>query len=74
MAELPRRFPTPWPPDNVPGGCVVRDAAGQTLACLYGRETEAEARQGKSTHERRAATNCRRRRAAAGALGKSYRA
>jgi hypothetical protein len=47
MAEPPRRFPTPWPPDNVPGGCVVRDATGQTLACLYGRETEADARQAK---------------------------
>jgi hypothetical protein len=45
MAEPPRRFPAPWRADKVPGGYVVRDASGQALARLYGRETEADARQ-----------------------------
>jgi hypothetical protein len=31
----------------VPGGYVVRDATGQALAYLYGRETEVDARQAK---------------------------
>jgi hypothetical protein len=31
----------------VPGGYVVRDASGQALAYLYGRATEADARQAK---------------------------
>jgi hypothetical protein len=39
--------PTPWHADKVPGGYVVRDAAGQALAYLYSRENEAEARQAK---------------------------
>jgi hypothetical protein len=43
----PRRFPPPWRADKVPGGYVVRDATGQALAYLYGRETEADARQAK---------------------------
>jgi hypothetical protein len=47
MAEPPRRFPAPWRADKVPGGYVVRDATGQALAYLYGRETEADARQAK---------------------------
>jgi hypothetical protein len=42
-----RRFPTPWRSDRVRGGYVVRDATGQGLAYLYGRETEADARQAK---------------------------
>jgi hypothetical protein len=28
----PRRFPSPWHADPMPGGYVVRDANGQTLA------------------------------------------
>jgi hypothetical protein len=47
MAEPPRRFPTPWRADKVPGGYVVRDATGQALAYIYSRETEADARQAK---------------------------
>jgi hypothetical protein len=43
MAESPRRFPSPWRADPMPGGYVVRDANGQALAYLYGRETEADA-------------------------------
>jgi hypothetical protein len=45
MAESPRRFPTPWRADTIPGGYVVRDANGQSLAYIYSRDNEAEARQ-----------------------------
>jgi hypothetical protein len=45
MPDPPRRFPTPWHADKIPGGYVVRDANGQALAYIYSRETEAEARQ-----------------------------
>ena len=47
MAESPRRFPTPWRADPMPGGYVVRDANGQALAYLYSRDNEAEAWQAK---------------------------
>jgi hypothetical protein len=29
MPDPPRRFPTPWHADKMPGGYVVRDANGQ---------------------------------------------
>jgi hypothetical protein len=45
MAESPRRFPTPWRADKIAGGYVVRDASGQSIAYVYSRETEVEARQ-----------------------------
>jgi hypothetical protein len=38
MTEPPRRFPTPWHADKMPGGYVVPDANGQALAYLYSRE------------------------------------
>jgi hypothetical protein len=47
MTEPPRRFPTPWHADPMPGGYVVRDANGQALAYLYCRDKDAEARQAK---------------------------
>jgi hypothetical protein len=47
MAESPRRFPSPWHADPMPGGYIVQDANGQALAYLYPREDEAEARQAK---------------------------
>jgi hypothetical protein len=47
IAESPRRFPSPWHADPMPGGYVIRDANGEALAYLYGRETEADARQAK---------------------------
>jgi hypothetical protein len=47
MAELSRRFPTPWHADSMLGGYVVRDASVQAIAYLYSRENEAEARQAK---------------------------
>jgi hypothetical protein len=47
MTASSRRFPAPWHADKIPGGYVVRDATGQALAYLQGRETEACARQAK---------------------------
>ena len=47
MAEPPRGFPAPWRADKMPGGYAVRDANGQTLAFVYSRENEDEARQAK---------------------------
>jgi hypothetical protein len=44
-AQSPRRFTAPWYADAIPGGYVVRDATGQSIAYVYSRETEAEARQ-----------------------------
>jgi hypothetical protein len=32
-----RRFPPPWTVDQIPGGLVVRDASGQSLAYVYSR-------------------------------------
>jgi hypothetical protein len=46
MPDPPRRFPPPWHADTIPGGYVVRDANGQSIAYVYSREeTEVEARQ-----------------------------
>ena len=42
-----RRFPPPWRADRIPGGYVVRDASGQSIAYIYSRENEDEARQAK---------------------------
>jgi hypothetical protein len=42
MAESPRRFPTPWRPEKIAGGYVVRDANGQALAYVYSRDNEDE--------------------------------
>ena len=47
MAEAPRRFPTPWHADPMPGGYVVRDANGQALTYLYCRDNDAKSRQAK---------------------------
>jgi hypothetical protein len=47
MADAPRRFPAPWHADTIPGGYVVLDASGQSIAYVYSRETEVEARQAK---------------------------
>ncbi len=46
-SEPSRRFPPPWHADPMPGGYVVRDANGQTLAFVYSRDSDAEARQAK---------------------------
>jgi hypothetical protein len=39
-----RRFPPPWTVERIPGGLVVRDANGQSLANVYSRENESDAR------------------------------
>jgi hypothetical protein len=40
---MPRRFPAPWTAERIPGGHVVKDATGQALAYVYGREKRADA-------------------------------
>jgi hypothetical protein len=37
-----RRFPPPWTVEEIPGGYKVKDANGQSLAYIYGRETQAD--------------------------------
>ena len=37
-----RRFPAPYR-EQIPGGYKVKDANGQPLAYVYGRETKADA-------------------------------
>jgi hypothetical protein len=63
MAEGSRRFPPPWRADRIPGGYVVRDASGQSIAYIYSRENEDEARQAKvltKDEARRVAVNIAR--------------
>jgi len=38
-----RRFPSPWTVEQIPGGYQVKDANGQSLAYVYGRESRADA-------------------------------
>jgi hypothetical protein len=38
-----RRFPPPWKIGRIVGGYVVKDANGQSLAYVYGRESRADA-------------------------------
>jgi len=38
-----RCFPPPWTVEQIPGGYKVKDASGQALAYVYGRETHADA-------------------------------
>jgi hypothetical protein len=38
-----RRFPPPRTVEEIPGGYKVKDANGQSLAYVYGRETRADA-------------------------------
>jgi hypothetical protein len=40
---MSRRFPAPWTVEEIPGGYKVKDANGQSLAYVYGRETRADA-------------------------------
>jgi hypothetical protein len=40
---MARRFKPPWTAERIPGGYVVKDAAGQSLAYVYARETKAQA-------------------------------
>jgi hypothetical protein len=41
--KVTRRFPPPWKVEEIPGGYKVLDANGQSLAYVYGRETQADA-------------------------------
>jgi hypothetical protein len=62
MPDPPRRFPTPWRTDKIPGGYVVRGANGQALAYLYSRDNEDEAGQAKVLTKERGAPDRRQRR------------
>jgi hypothetical protein len=42
-----RRFPAPWTVEKIPGGLKVVDANGQSLAYVYSRENESDARTAK---------------------------
>jgi hypothetical protein len=42
-----RRFPSPWSVDKIPGGLVVRDTNGQSLAYVYSRENPSDAHMAK---------------------------
>jgi K+/H+ antiporter YhaU regulatory subunit KhtT len=55
-----RRFPPPWTVEKIPGGLKVIDADGQSLAYVYSRENQNEARMAKVLTEdeaRRIASN-----------------
>jgi len=43
LEQHTRRFPPPWTMEEIPGGYKVKDANGQSLAYIYGRETQADA-------------------------------
>jgi hypothetical protein len=63
MLAMTRRLPAPWRSEKIPGGYVVRDANGQTLAYVYSRATETHAMQAKVLTEdeaRRVAANIAR--------------
>ena len=60
---MTRRLPAPWTADKIPGGYVVRDANGQSLAYVHSRATETDALQAKVLTEdeaRRVAVNIAR--------------
>ena len=40
---MPRRFPPPWTVEKIPGGFMVSDANGQSLAYVCSRENESDA-------------------------------
>jgi hypothetical protein len=55
-----RRFPPPWKIEEIAGGYVVKDANGQSLAYVYGRESRADAENSERAHRhevQRIATN-----------------
>ena len=43
LEQHTRSFPPPWTMEEIPGGYKVKDANGQSLAYIYGRETQADA-------------------------------
>jgi hypothetical protein len=46
-----RRFPPSWTVELIPGGLVVRDANGQSLAYVYSREKPEDAHMAKALTE-----------------------
>jgi K+/H+ antiporter YhaU regulatory subunit KhtT len=40
---MARRFQAPWTAARIPGSYVVKDASGNALAYVYGRETKDQA-------------------------------
>src|SRR5262245_4471824 len=42
-SPMGRKFPPPWTTEQIPGGYVVKDATGQSLAYVYARENKAQA-------------------------------
>jgi hypothetical protein len=40
---MPRRFKSPWSAERIPGGYVVKDASGQSVGYVYGRESKSDA-------------------------------
>jgi hypothetical protein len=40
---MARKLPAPWVVERIPGGYVVKDATGQSLAYVYARDTKADA-------------------------------
>jgi hypothetical protein len=40
---MARSFPPPWTTHEIPGGYVVRDATGQSLAYVYSRDDKRDA-------------------------------
>jgi hypothetical protein len=44
---IDRRFPEPWTVEQIPGGLVVCDTNAQSLAFVYSRENERDARMAK---------------------------
>ena len=43
LEQNTRCFPPPWTVEQIPGGFKVKDANGQSLAYIYGRESRADA-------------------------------
>ena len=67
-----RRFPPPWTVEKLPGGFKVVDAQGQSIAYVYSRESEADARIARVLTEdeaRRIASNIAKLPALLGAAG-----
>ena len=71
-ALMPRHFKPPWTAERIPGGFVVKDADGQSLAYVYARETKADADNAKvltMDEARRVASNIAKLPALLGAAG-----
>ena len=47
LGKTVRRFKPPWTAERIPGGYVVKDATGQSLAYVYARENASDAHMAK---------------------------